>query len=125
VIMFRAAIDVRDRLGGESISPNAGSLATVAIICVLLHLAALLFGMWSSKGLGFDRANQIAVGIAGSQKTLPVSLILFDAYFAQFTLAVIPMVFYHFGQLIVDTFIADRLAGRHVVDADSPADTMV
>jgi len=92
---------------------------------LMLHLAVLLFGMWSSKGLGFDRGNQIAVGIAGSQKTLPVSLILFDAYFTHFTLAVIPMVFYHFGQLIADTFIADRLAGRQAQDTESPADTMV
>ena len=43
-----------------------------------------------------------------------------SAFFARFDrlrdvqLAVMPLLFYHVGQFVVDTFVADRLAGRPV-----------
>ena len=57
----------------------------------------------------------MAIAFAGSQKTLPVALFLFHAYFKdQYPLAVVPLAFYHVGQLVVDTFVADWLHGsRH------------
>jgi sodium/bile acid cotransporter 7 len=112
-IMLKAAVEVRLRLDGSSTALTVLPLLRVAAVCVGVHVVVLAGGWWSSKALGFDRANQIAVAISGSQKTLPVALILFDAYFTAYPLAVVPMVFYHFGQLIVDTFIADEL-GKHV-----------
>ena len=79
-------------------------------LCLGVHLAALFFGLVSSRLLRFERSNQIAVAIAGSQKTLPVALSLFDTYFvAGYPLAVVPLVFYHVGQLLLDTVIAERL----------------
>jgi sodium/bile acid cotransporter 7 len=81
-----------------------------AFLCVVLHLLALGFGLWSSQRLGFDRDSQVAVAFACSQKTLPVALFLFEKYFAEdYPLAVAPLLFYHVGQLVVDTLIADRL----------------
>lgn len=124
-IMFKAAVEVRTRLTETSTDVNVGWLAATAGLCVVLHLAVLGAGLWSGKALGFDRANRIAVALAGSQKTLPVSLILFDAYFTSYPLAVVPMVFYHMGQLIVDTFIADVLAGRPPRAADIPTEATV
>ncbi len=73
-------------------------------------------GLWGSRCLRFERGQQIAVAIAGSQKTLPVALYLFDVYFQPFPLAIVPMVVYHVGQLIVDTFVAEALAGRRAKD---------
>jgi predicted Na+-dependent transporter len=47
------------------------------------------------------------------QKTLPVALLLFETYFREvYPLAVVPLVFYRVGQLIVNTFIAEELARR-------------
>jgi sodium/bile acid cotransporter 7 len=83
----------------------------VALVCLAIHLLGLYGGLWSGRAIGFARPSRIAIAFGGSQKTLPVSLILFDAYFQDYPLAVIPIVFYHFGQLIADTFIAERLAG--------------
>ncbi len=92
----------------------------MAGLCVSLHLTALFAGLWSSKALGFDRPSQIAVAFACSQKTLPVALLLFETYFKDaYPLAVVPMVFYHVGQLIVDTFIAQELARRGAAAGDA------
>jgi len=112
VIMFRAAVEVRERLGDESVTLGAGVILLTALVCVGTHLAALAAGFWSGKLLGFDRPARIAIAFAGSQKTLPVSLYLFDAYFTSFALAVLPIALYHVGQLIVDTFIADVMVRK-------------
>jgi len=111
VIMFRAAHDVSTRLGEESVVLGIVPVLQTGAICLGVHLLALFGGVWSSRRLGFDRATQIGVGFSGSQKTLPVSLVLLDLYFPGYPLAVVPLLFYHAGQLIVDTFIAESWAG--------------
>ena len=61
--------------------------------------------MCCSKRLGLVRPDQIAVGIAGSQKTLMVGLqVGMDLH-----VSILPMVVYHVGQLFLDTVIADRI----------------
>jgi sodium/bile acid cotransporter 7 len=117
VIILKAAVDVRLKMGSESTGLGAG-LVTVALVCVGTHLTALAAGWWSSKGFGFDRPNQIAVAFACSQKTLPVALYLFEAHFQATPLAIVPLVLYHVGQLTVDTFIADRLVDKPAVSTD-------
>jgi sodium/bile acid cotransporter 7 len=112
-IILKAAVDVGDRLREPARVLTLDALLLTAVLCVATHLAALASGFWSSKVLRFDRPSQIAVAFAGSQKTLPVGLFLFEAYFqAAYPLAVVPLVFYHISQLVADTFIADRLAPR-------------
>jgi len=108
--MLKAAIEVRIQLAEGQPMFRLSTLIIAAIMCLAVHLIALAAGWWSSRALGIDRQRCIAVAFGGSQKSLPISLILFDAYFRQYPLAVIPIVFYHFGQLIADTFIAERLA---------------
>jgi sodium/bile acid cotransporter 7 len=120
-IILQAATSVSDRLTARSELPSPWLLLGTAGLCVALHLTALFAGLGSSKALGFDRPSQIAVAFACSQKTLPVALLLFETYFKDaYPLAVVPMVFYHVGQLIVDTFIAQELA-RRVGPQSSPA----
>jgi sodium/bile acid cotransporter 7 len=92
---------------------TAGTLLLAAALCLGIHLTALLSGLGSSRALHFDRSSQIAVAFACSQKTLPVALYLFDRYFKEaHPLAIVPLVCYHVGQLVVDTFLAEWLAGR-------------
>src|SRR5262249_37164337 len=112
-IILQTAVDVRDKLGEREQTLAISSLLLAAGVCVGTHLTALLGGLWTSRGLGFDRPSQIAVAFSCSQKTLPVALVLFKEYFQeQYPLAVVSIFCYHMGQLIVDTFIADGLAGR-------------
>jgi sodium/bile acid cotransporter 7 len=113
LIILKAAVDVTDKLVGSSIPLAVGSLVLTLVLCLGTHLAALLCGLWGSRLLRCDRASQIAVAFAGSQKTLPVALYLFDAYFVTtYPLAVAPLVCYHVGQLVVDTLIAERLVAK-------------
>ncbi len=109
-MILKAVIAVSDRLNERSAPLTLSWISVAVVLCIGVHLAALAIGLWSSRVLNFDRASQIAVGFACSQKTLPVSLYLFDVYFKQdYPLAVVPLVSYHVGQLIVDTVIADLL----------------
>ncbi|MSQ94838.1 MAG: hypothetical protein EXR98_09820 [Gemmataceae bacterium] len=83
------------------------------VLAVALHLIALASGLFTSRWLGFDRGRQIAVGFSASQKTLQVSLMLYEQYFKdRYPFAVMSLLFYHVGQLLLDTIIAKRLADR-------------
>lgn len=110
-------------------------LLPIAGVAVSTHLAALGTGYWISGWLGFDTSNRIAVAFASSQKTLPVGLLLVHTYYREFPLAIVPMVFFHVGQLLVDTLIAERfrqhradLPGKRTSSetvADSAADSLM
>lgn len=112
LIVLRAAVPVSEQLSQKAAALGLGAVLAAGLVCLGTHLVALFGGAWSARRLGFDSRQQIAVAIAGSQKTLPVSLTLLELYFPTYPLAVVPMLFYHFGQLIADTFIADMWAAR-------------
>jgi sodium/bile acid cotransporter 7 len=110
-ILLRAAANVGARFQDGSAALSAGSVAVAALASLTVHLAALACGLGGARALGFDAPAQAAVAFASSQKTLPVALLLFERYFqAAHPLAILPLALYHFGQLIVDTFIAEALA---------------
>jgi sodium/bile acid cotransporter 7 len=120
VIMLRTAYDVTVRLQSDGVSIGLATLAQAAAICLSIHLFALFFGLWSSRRIGFDEGTQIAVAFAGSQKTLPVSLVILDLYFPTYPLAVVPVLFYHAGQLTADTWIAERWASARALGKRKP-----
>jgi sodium/bile acid cotransporter 7 len=120
-IILKAAADVSARLAARAELPSPALLLATAGLCAGLHLTALFAGLWGGRLLGFDRPSRIAVAFAGSQKTLPVALLLFETYFKDTNpLAVVPIVFYPVGQLVLDTFIAEQIArqGRAAGDAN-------
>jgi sodium/bile acid cotransporter 7 len=78
--------------------------AGVLLAAIVVHSSALSFGILSARAAHFGRASQIAIGIAGSQKTLMVGLqIAIDC-----GVSVVPMIVYHLSQLVIDTIVADR-----------------
>lgn len=86
------------------------NLTGVPLMCVVaatVHLVVFYLGFRIAELCGFARPQRIAVGVAGSQKTLMVGLDIAISYFGG--LAILPMVAYHFIQLTADTVIADRL----------------
>jgi sodium/bile acid cotransporter 7 len=124
LVILKAAVDFRTKLDNHL--GDAGAWIVLSgVVCVSIHLTALLGGLWTSRGLRFDRPTQIAVAFSCSQKTLPVALYLFETHFANLPLAVVPLVFYHGGQLIVDTFIADYWVGTPVKDTVIPSQPAV
>ncbi|NNE00855.1 MAG: transporter [Pirellulaceae bacterium] len=86
-----------------------------------IHVGALWLGIVVAKRTGQTRDRQIAVGIAGSQKTLMVGLqIAIDC-----GVSVIPMLIYHFNQLVIDTIIAARwkdASSRQSASSETPED---
>ena len=122
LILLKAAVFLSLRLRAESSLPGLLALGLLVGACLGVHLAALSIGLWTSGWLGFGRAVRVAVAFACSQKTLPVALLVFERYFPRYPLAVVPLVTYHFGQLLVDTFIAQRL---HRTAVHPPAQPVV
>jgi sodium/bile acid cotransporter 7 len=83
-----------------------------------------------SRLLGFERGELIAVVFAGSQKTIPIGLLIATdvAMFGDPNLlgpgqgvpfAVFPVLMYHASQLFIDTAVADRFAATQPFSRDS------
>ncbi len=83
-----------------------GMLAAVATV----HVAAMLSGFALGRIVGLTRENWIAVGIAGSQKTLMIGIDI--AIAEKWGLGILPMVAYHASQLLIDTIVADRMRAK-------------
>jgi sodium/bile acid cotransporter 7 len=91
-------------------------LAILILAAAAIHTAALGFGIVAARLIRLDRARQIAIGIAGSQKTLMIGLqIAIDC-----GVSVIPMLIYHLSQLVIDTLIADRWKRGEAGNASNP-----
>lgn len=90
--------------GEGKVTQGIGLFLLVIFCSVLIHCAALGLGIFSARRLGMPKEHQIAVGFAGSQKTLMVGLqIAIDC-----GVSVLPMILYHLSQLLIDTLVADR-----------------
>jgi sodium/bile acid cotransporter 7 len=107
-MVFLGAIGMGNRISASDSSFWVESTIAVALV-LTVHLVALLFGIRLARLVGTSYRDAIAVGLAGSQKTLPVGL----EVCAQLGITILPIFAYHVGQLLVDTVIADRLRKRH------------
>jgi sodium/bile acid cotransporter 7 len=83
-----------------------------------IHGLVLVLGHGLGRAIGMERGDRIAVGFAGSQKTLMVGLHIALTYYGGLT--ILPMVAYHVGQLLVDTLVADRLRLADAIPAKRP-----
>jgi sodium/bile acid cotransporter 7 len=106
-MVFLGAIQTGIKLSASGLSAVWIDLTVMLVAVVGIHLAALGLGIVASRLAGFAREDAIAVGFAGSQKTLMVGL---EAC-AQLGITILPMVAYHVGQLLADTVVAQRLSG--------------
>lgn len=106
-IILQASANVGERINTGSASLTFTETGLAILIVVSLHLTILGSGWKISSILGLDRPRCLAVAFSGSQKTLPVALLLYETYFqASYPLAIVPVLAYHVGQLLVDTPIA-------------------
>lgn len=110
-IVLKAGVSVGEKLHAETTAAFPAIFLWSIALAVILHLLALASGMITGRWLGFERGRRIAIAFAASQKTLPVSLMLYEQYFKrEFPYAVMPVLFYHVGQLLLDTLIARKLS---------------
>jgi sodium/bile acid cotransporter 7 len=120
-IIFKTTAQLGDQLQQGSVSIEAAALAGIFLTCAVLHLTALFGGLATGRWLRLDRPRRLAVAFAGSQKTLPVSLVLFGYFQREFPLAMVPLLVYHVGQLVLDTLVADIFLQPVNAAADEPA----
>lgn len=101
----QAAVQIQDQEQAIRVSDLLSLLGSVALV----HGLALLCCDLAGRGAGLPRPDRLALLFAGSQKTLPASLFVAQMFFPAFALASIPSLFYHAAQLIIDSFVAERL----------------
>jgi solute carrier family 10 (sodium/bile acid cotransporter), member 7 len=114
VMVTFGSVASADRLSGAADSSDAASgvalqIGVAGLMAILIHCAALGIAIAVARRLGAVASEQIAVGIASSQKTLMVGLqIALDC-----GVSVLPMIIYHVAQLVIDTAVAQRWVVAH------------
>ena len=127
LIIVKSAVDTNTRLSAGGAGAQAWSafeLVQVALICSGVHLVLLLVGYFGAIRL-FGRSDAMAVGIAGSQKTLPVAALLVDQFYSHVPLAIVPVLFYHVCQLIIDTYFTEIIVRQPSATVEPPADEVI
>lgn len=104
VMVMIGAAKMGIKLSDGSVSFSWIEICKVLLVVNVIHFSALYFGRYSAKLLGFGIREQIAIGIAGSQKTLMVGL----NTAVELNRSILPMLLFHICQLLFDTIIADR-----------------
>lgn len=71
-----------------------------------VHLALFYLAWRLARGFAINKADALAAGVGGSQKTLAVGL---DVSIGLGGVAILPMLVYHASQLMIDTVLVHRL----------------
>jgi len=90
------------------------ALAGVLVICAVLLGLALAITAWTSRALGFDKADQITIVFCGSKKSLASGIPMAKVLFASHAVGaiVLPLMLFHQMQLMVCAVLAQRYARR-------------
>lgn len=102
-MIFLGAIRTGLKLDEQSSTVGVSDLLFMVGAVLGVHVAMFWLGVTLGKLFRFSREDRIAVGFAGSQKTLTVGLLMAMTL----NVSILPMVAYHCLQLFVDTLIAD------------------
>ncbi len=92
-------------MSGAEIAAQGLQIALMVALVLSIHTGVFVVGYFLTQRIGLPKADAIAVGFSGSQKTLMVGLEIAIAS----QLSILPMITFHAGQLFIDTLIADRL----------------
>jgi sodium/bile acid cotransporter 7 len=99
-------------------------LATLLAVNGLLLGLVLSLTTWTSRRLGFVRADEIALVFCGSKKSLVNGLPMANVLFAGHAVGMLllPLMLFHQMQLMACAALAQRYAARR---GDTPARTIV
>ncbi len=113
LIVTKTSVEAGGRLQSQSEWPTGFDFARLAVECAGLHVVAMVIAEYGGRALGLPQLDRIATVFAGSQKTLPVGLLLtaMPAVTGDRTLPFVtfPILLFHAVQLVVDTAVADRM----------------
>ncbi|QDU98271.1 bile acid:sodium symporter family protein [Lignipirellula cremea] len=109
------AINIGVRLKSDASDFGLQQVLMMVVAVQVVHVTMLFVGYLLARLAGMPRDAQIAVAVAGSQKTLMVGLMVG----VQTGITILPMVVYHVSQLLIDTFVVDwwRKRGQQLQQA--------
>jgi len=93
----------------DAIINSGGSVGIVFLLVFGFHGILLTFAGLFSKLLKLGRGRRESVIFMGSQKTLPLSVILQVSLFPQYGLALVVCVLHHLVHLLMDGYLVGRL----------------
>jgi sodium/bile acid cotransporter 7 len=87
-------------------------IVVVVVVDIVLLALVLVFTMFGSKALGFNRADQITITFCGSKKSLASGVPMANVIFAGQSIGaiVLPIMLFHQIQLMVCAYLAQRFA---------------
>lgn len=96
--------------------PALSDFGTMAVSCLVVHVVGLAGGWYGGEWLRLTPEERIATAIAGSQKTLPVGLLIATdpaVVPGSMPFVTFPLLVFHATQLVLDTALADAWRARH------------
>ncbi|MCP3956186.1 MAG: bile acid:sodium symporter, partial [Desulfobacterales bacterium] len=105
-IVFMAASGAHDMFGS-----NFKQLLIVTLIVTVFHLILLIFSFYGTKIFKIGKGRYESVIFMGSQKTLPLSVIIQLTYFSEYSIALLVCVVHHFVHLMIDGYISVKMKG--------------
>ncbi|MCK5312135.1 MAG: bile acid:sodium symporter, partial [Desulfobacteraceae bacterium] len=103
-IVFMAASGAIDMFGSDF-----NQLFLIVLIVTIFHLILLIFSFYSSKFLKIGKGRYESVIFMGSQKTLPLAVIIQLTYFPEYGIALLVCVVHHFIHLMIDGYICVKM----------------
>jgi len=118
LIVAVAAVTAGLELRRHPVWPTFGDASSMAIVCIVIHIAGLAAGWYGAQLWRLAPEDRIATAIAGSQKTLPVGLLMAtnpSIVGEGLPFATFPLLAYHMTQLVIDTAVADAWRARRSI----------
>ncbi len=97
-------------VASSQIRENLLQAALIILVVAALHGIMLALAYLYIRIAKVKHESKSAVLFTSGQKTLPASLLIWQNYFSAYLLAPIVLVLHHIVQLIIDSFVAGRLA---------------
>ena len=96
--------------GRKSILMGGHQIPTIFLLVIALHLSLAGILWFILYTLRWGPGRRESVFFMGIQKTITIAVGLQAAYFPAYGLALVVCIFYHMGQLIIDSYFVSRLA---------------
>lgn len=113
-VVFLGAIGMGNRVGVVGSNWSVKDLLVAATVLVSVHCCVFWLGMKIAKIMKMPRPDQIAVGFAGSQKTLVIGL----STSISLGFSMLPILMYHTMQLVIGTLLVDWIRSQRQQMAD-------
>lgn len=117
LIVSVAAVKGGWELRHQTTWPDLTEFGTMAATCLVVHVVGLAAGWYGGEWMRLTPAERIATAIAGSQKTLPVGLLIATdpaVIPGSLPFVTFPLLVFHATQLVLDTALADAWRVRHM-----------